>query len=61
MNIKITKDEEQLLLNALQSHAAKLHDYADAYIKNRDRENAKELTAEAGRCYDLCRKIRAQE
>lgn len=61
MNIRVTKDEETLILNALQSHAAKLHDYADACVNNRDAESAKEYRKEAGACYDLCRKIMAQE
>jgi len=60
MNIKVTTEERRLILNALQSHAAKLHDYADKSIKNLDLDTAKDLSKEAGRCYDLCRKIEAQ-
>ena len=61
MQITSTKDEYDLIQNALNSHAAVLGDYGHDYAMNHDPENARECIKEAGKCYDLSRKLRTQE
>lgn len=57
MKIEVTKEDLNLIYNALNSHAARLRDYADAYRRNGDAENTKDCLKEAFKCYDLSDKI----
>ena len=55
--IKISDKEKELILDGLQTAAARLRDYAHAYAMNNDSENAKDCLKEAGKYYDLANKI----
>lgn len=57
ITIKITEKERKLILDGLQTAAARLHDFAHAYAMNHDSENAKDCLHEAGKYYDLANKI----
>ena len=55
--IRISDKEKELILDGLQTAAARLRDFAHAYAMNNDSENAKDCLKEAGKYYDLANKI----
>jgi len=57
MTITVTQEEFDLIYNALNSHAAKMLDYANMYKKNNDQENTKACVNDAHQCYELSRKL----
>ena len=64
MKLNVTVAEFSLILTALESHAVRLRDCAEKHEISGHDENSelvKDLRDEAGKCYDLCRKLRTQK